>query len=240
MISNHSTHAASRKDAVQQGTLRVDMIADLVCPWSYLGKRRLDVALAAVHGPRLLRWLPFQLNPDMPDAGMDFDEYLVNKFGSRDAVQPGLDELTRAGKDAGVHFAFDRLKRMPNTIDAHRLLAHATQEGADTAALGEDILASFFEQGCNIGDQEVLLELGYRRGLSRAGILGNFADERSRERVLQQEKDIRRGGITGVPDFLVNDRLMVLGAQPVAVLVDAFDRVMFGDESDQPVSGSLH
>jgi len=216
------------------------MIADLVCPWSYLGKRRLDQALAAVHGPRRLRWLPFQLNPDMPSAGMEFDRYLMSKFGSREAVQPGLDDLVREGSEVGVNFRFEQLSRMPNTVDAHRLLAQALTEGADTAALGEDILSSFFEHGYDIGDQEVLLELGSRRGLNRARILGHLADERTRERVIQQEQDIRRGGITGVPDFLVNDRLMVLGAQPVSVLVDAFDRVMFGDESDQPVSDSLH
>ena len=240
MYQRDLTGIPKRRDTVATATLRVDVIADLVCPWCYMGKRRLDAALGAVHGPSRLRWLPFQLNPDMPAGGMGFEEYLVSKFGDPARVQPGLDELTRSGLEEGIRFRFDLMKRVPNTLDAHRLLQHAVREGASTAVVAEDLLSSFFEEGLDIADRDVLVELGGNHGLSRGSVVRALEDDRGRSQVLEKEAEVRRGGVTGVPNFLVNDRLFVVGAQPTEVLVDAFDRAMFGDESELPLSGSLH
>ncbi len=234
------TGSSSVRDSIATATLRVDMIADLVCPWCYLGKRRLDAALAAVYGPSTLRWLPFQLNPGMPADGMGFEEYLASKFGDPARVQPGLDELTRAGLAEGIRFRFDLMKRVPNTLDAHRLMQHAAGEGASTARVAEGLLSGFFEEGLDIADRDVLADIGGNHGLSRPGVLRALEDESGRAQVLAREAEVRRGGVTGVPDFLINDRLFVVGAQPTAVLVDAFDRAMFGEDGEQPVSESLH
>lgn len=240
MIQNTLHSQSVGRGPIPTGTLRVEMIADLVCPWCFLGKRRLDRALSAVLGPTQFNWLPFQLNPNMPADGMGFDEYVASKFGDRRAIEPGLERLRQAGAEEGITFRFERMKRVPNTLDAHRLMSMAGARGANTAGVAEGLLSSFFEDGLDIGDREVLIQVGGELGLDRHHVVRGFDDEPLRHRVLQEEAEIRRGGVSGVPNFLVNSRLMVLGAQPTEVLVDAFDRAMFGDESDLPVSDSVH
>lgn len=235
LISN-----STRSNAIATATLRVDMIADLVCPWCYLGKRRLDAALNAVHGPRVLRWLPYQINPAIPDSGMVFEEYLSSKFGNPAAIQPRLDSLTAEGAAEGIRFRFDLIRRVPNTLAAHRLLSHAGTEGADVASVTEGLLSGFFEEGLDIGRHDVLMDIGSNHGLKRPDIARCLQDDALRLHLQEQEAEVRRGGVSGVPNFLINDRLFVIGAQPTPVLVDAFDRAMFGEDSDQPVSDSLH
>jgi predicted DsbA family dithiol-disulfide isomerase len=221
-------------------TLQVDIIADLICPWCFLGKKRLDDALGAVHGPSVITWFPFQLNPGMPVEGMPFEDYLASKFGDPEMLQPGLAELTSAGKGEGIDFRFDLISHVPNTLNAHRIMNLAEQTGADTSTLAEKILGGFFSQGLDISDRDVLVQLGGDAGLGRSEILTTLEDEKSKSIVLSQEAQVRRSGVTGVPDFLINKRLFVVGAQKTENLVNVFDRVMFGEESDQPVSPTLH
>ncbi len=221
-------------------TLQVDVIADLACPWSYLGKKRLDEALAAVHGPSAVTWFPFQINPELPDAGIPFDEYLTRKFGDPETLQPTMDELVAAGTEQGIEFHFDRITHVPNTLNAHRLMNLAEQQSADTSLLAENILNSFFARGLDISDPDVLAELGSEAGLGTTEILTTLEDERSRSIVLSQEAQVRQSGVTGVPDFLVNKRLFVIGPQRTEDLVNVFDRAMFGEESDLPVSAVVH
>ncbi len=240
MIDPGITNIAQSDDSLPVATLRVDIIADLICPWSYLGKRRLDDALLAVRGPSVVNWIPFQLNPDMPAEGMAFDDYLLSKFGHRDTIQPGLDYLTEAGRAEGIHFRFDRIERVPQTLDAHRLMTLADQEGIDTLALAERIFKGFFEEGLNLSDRDVLLMFGEQHGLSADAIEKALDDDLMRQRVLGLEAQVRKGGVTGVPDFLINRRLFIMGAQKTEVLVDVFDRAMFGEASDQPVSPTIN
>jgi predicted DsbA family dithiol-disulfide isomerase len=221
-------------------TLQVDVIADLACPWSFLGKKRLDDALAAVHGPSLVTWYPFQINPAMPGHGMPLEDYIVRKFGDPDKLQPALDELVVAGREQGIDFRFDRITHVPNTLNAHRIMNLAEQQSADTSSLAESILRSFFAQGLDISDPGVLAELGAEAGLGTTEILTTLEDERSKHIVLSQEAQVRQSGVTGVPDFLVNKRLLVIGPQRTENLVNVFDRVMFGEESDLPVSPTVH
>jgi predicted DsbA family dithiol-disulfide isomerase len=221
-------------------TLQVDVIADLICPWCYLGKKRLDDALGAVHGPSIVTWFPFQLNPAMPDDGMPLDEYLASKFGDPEKLAPGLEELKAAGRSAGIDFRFDRIDSVPNTLNAHRLMNLAEYKGADTSLVAERVLSGFFTEGLDISDPGVLAEIGAACNLGRAEVLTALGDERSRSLVLGQEAQVRRSGVTGVPDFLVNKRLFVVGAQRTENLVNVFDRAMFGEESDLPVSPVVH
>lgn len=240
MIDPGITNIAQSDDSLPVATLRVDIIADLICPWCYLGKRRLDDALLAVRGPSVVNWIPFQLNPDMPAEGMAFDDYLLSKFGHRDTIQPGLDYLTEAGRAEGVHFRFDRIERVPRTLEAHQLMILADQEGADTSAMADQILKGFFEEGLNISDRDVLLKFGEKQGLSAAAVKKALDDDLLRQRVLGLEAQVRKGGVTGVPDYLINRRLFIMGAQKTEVLVDVFDRAMFGEESDLPVSPTIN
>jgi predicted DsbA family dithiol-disulfide isomerase len=224
----------------QTAALQVDVIAVLICPWSYLGKRRLDDALAAVHGPSVVTWYPFQINPTMPVAGQPFEEYLESKFGDPEKLQPALAELTEAGLLEGLEFRFDKLAVVPNTLNAHRLMKLAETKVVDTSALAENIFRGFFHDGLDIADRDVLIEIGQKCGLTAQDINDTLDDDLSRQVVISQEAQVRQSGVTGVPDFLVNKRLFVVGAQSTANLVTVFDRVMFGEESDLDVSATVH
>jgi predicted DsbA family dithiol-disulfide isomerase len=240
MISPGLTTLLDRENAGSPATLQVDVIADLICPWCYLGKRRLDDALSAVHGPSLISWYPFQINPAMPSSGMSLDEYLDKRFGSAEKLRPAMDELTLIGKAEGINFDFDKLERIPNTLDAHRLMKLAETEELSTSDLAENILRGFFERGLDIADRDVLIDIGGDSGLSPT-VIGEMLDnDLSRRVVLSQEAQVRQSGVTGVPDFLINKRLFAVGAQSTESLVNIFDRAMFGEESDLPVSPIIH
>ena len=240
MISPGLTTLLDSENDGSPATLQVDVIADLICPWCYLGKRRLDDALSAVHGPSQVSWYPFQINPAMSAEGMPLDEYLEKRFGSVEKLQPVMDELTQLGKDEGVNFNFDKLERVPNSLDAHRLMKLAETEEISTSDLAENILRGFFENGLDIADRDVLIDIGGGSGLSPTEINKALDDDLSRRAVLSQEAHVRQSGVTAVPDFLVNKRLFAVGAQSTENLVTIFDRAMFGEESDLPVSPIVH
>lgn len=240
MINRNAANMPDRNDRASLATLEVDMIADLVCPWCYLGKKRLDDALLAVHGPTTLSWYPFQLNPDMPEEGMALDEYLVHKFGDPESLQPALAELETRGKAEGINFRFDLVKRVPNTLNAHRLMRLAEIEGVSASGLADHLLRGFFEEGLDISQRDVLVAMGEKGGLSPAVVNRTLDDDTTRRIVLSQEAQVRKGGVTGVPDFLINKRLFVIGAQSTESLVAVFDRAMFGEQGEQSVSPVYH
>jgi predicted DsbA family dithiol-disulfide isomerase len=221
-------------------TLQVDVIADLACPWCYLGKQRLDEALSAVHGPSVVTWYPFQVNPSLPADGMRFHDYVASRFGDPETLQPAIDDLTAVGRSAGIDFRFDLIERVPNTLNAHRLMQAASEKGSDPSRLAALILRGFFTEGLDISDPDVLAGIGETCGLDRLDVLTALEDKRMRTLVLAQESQVRASGVTGVPDFLVNKRLLVMGVQQTKHLVSVFDRAMFGKESDLPVSATVH
>ena len=227
-------------DTQSLATLHVDVVADFVCPWCYLGKRRLDVALNAVHGPTNVRWFPFQLNPSMPSEGMPLGDYLSSRFGSRELVEAGLSRLREAGELEGIRFAFDRIERVPNTLNAHVLMYLAESRGLDASRIAESLMSRFFEQGSDISDPDVLVAIGREHGLGESEIRAGLENEIPRQAVLNQEANMRKSGVAGVPAFLVNKRIFVSGAQDTDVLVSVFDRAMFGDDDEQSTSASLH
>ncbi|MEX2123817.1 MAG: DsbA family oxidoreductase [Woeseia sp.] len=240
MINPGITRGSSKDDAASPAMLQVDIIADLICPWCYLGKRRLDDALLAVHGPSVVNWYPFQLNPTMPESGMGFEEYLAARFGDSAALQPALAHLTATGAAEGINFRFDRISHIPNTLNAHRVMKLGETAGVGASGLAENILRGFFEEGLDISRRDVLLDIGSRSGLTTQSINKTLDDEASRQAVLAQEAQVRRSGVTGVPDFLINKKLFVIGAQSTESLVNVFDRAMFGQDSDLPASTTVH
>jgi predicted DsbA family dithiol-disulfide isomerase len=240
MISSSLNRISSDRAGRSAETLHVDVIADLVCPWCYLGKRRLSNALSAVRGPRSVNWIPFQLNPTMPEQGMLLEDYLRSRFAEPEALQPALAELTRQGLEEGIQFRFDRIQQIPNTMSAHRLIKLVDANGLDTSETAEQLLKAFFTDGANIADPDVLAEIGGLQGIGAASVFETLEDDSTRTQVLSQEAQVRQSGVTGVPDFLINRRLFVVGAQSTATLVSVFDRAMFGEESGQRFSDTLH
>jgi predicted DsbA family dithiol-disulfide isomerase len=220
--------------------LHVEVIADLVCPFCFIGKRRLDQAMQAVQGPSDISWYPYQLNPDMPEDGMSLHDYLSMRFGSPANVGPVLEQLAADAREENIDFRFDRIEHVPNTLRAHRLMYLAETERKDQSALAEELMTAFFGRGEDIGDLEILVELGGRHGLLPADIDRVMEEDSSRQIVLSREAQVRSSGISGVPGFLLNRRLLVIGAQDTDALVNAFDRAMFGEGNDAIVSPALH
>jgi predicted DsbA family dithiol-disulfide isomerase len=220
--------------------LHVEVVADLVCPFCYLGKHRLDHALQAVQGPSEISWHPYQLNPDMPAGGLSLEEYLSTRFGSPANIEPVLEHLTAEGRREDIDFHFDRIATVPNTLQAHQLMYLAETAGIDQSALAEELMTAFFKRGEDIGNAGILVELGGRHGLNAADVLKVIDDEAAKQVVLSREAQIRSSGIAGVPGYLLNRRLFVIGAQDTDALVNAFDRAMFGEGNDSIVSPALN
>ena len=220
--------------------LHVEVIADFVCPFSFLGKRRLDRALEAVQGPAQRSWYPFQLNPEMPPEGMPFEQYLQMRFGGRDNIEPVLEHLVVEGQADGIRFDFDRIRHVPSTLPAHQVMQAVEGRGEDTTALAEGLMSAFFEQGLNIGEEDVLVDLAAAAGLRADETRRAIGSDLARQAVVTREAQVRSSGLNAAPGFLLNRRLLVVGAQPTDKLVTAFDRAMFGEGTDALVSPALH
>ncbi|WP_275782544.1 DsbA family oxidoreductase [Pararhizobium gei] len=205
-------------------TVVVDVVSDVVCPWCYLGKARLDQAIAAVAGDVdvVVTWRPYQLNPDLPPEGVDHKAHLAAKLGGQAAVERAHEMLTGLGREAGIAFDFDAVKISPNTLDAHRLIRWALTEGADAQnSVATLLFKANFEEGRNVGDPEVLLDIAQAAGMERPVIAALLASDADKDDV-SREIDMARGmGVTGVPCFIMDGKYAVMGAQSVEVLTDA-------------------
>jgi predicted DsbA family dithiol-disulfide isomerase len=207
--------------------LAIDIVSDVVCPWCYIGKRRLEAALAD-RGERaapLLRWHAFQLNPDIPSGGVDRRSYLESKFGGPRGAAEAYARVEAAGREVGIPFAFDRIRRQPNTLDAHRLLAWAQAQGPQAASeLAERLFSAYFVEGIDIGDLGELAHLAGMSGLEEAAAHAWLATDGGRADVAAADRRAHELGIGGVPFFIFNQRLGVSGAQPPEVLRDAMEQ----------------
>lgn len=207
--------------------LAVDVISDVVCPWCYIGKRRLEAALAgrAEGSVPAVRWHAFQLNPDLPVGGVDRRSYLENKFGGPRGATEVYARIEAAGRDVGIPFAFDRIRRQPNTVDAHRLIAWAqSQDPTAASELVERLFRAFFIEGIDIGNADELARLAAVAGFDAAAARAWLATDAGRADVAAADRRAHELGIGGVPFFIFNQRLGVSGAQPPEVLRDAIEQ----------------
>ena len=191
--------------------MKLEVASDVVCPWCYIGKKRLEKALELLKGELEVevRWLPFQLNPGLPADGVPRAEYRQAKFGSLERSKQMDARVIAEGKAEGIDFAFDRMERQPNTSQAHRLIALA----ADQDAVVNALFRAHFEQGRNIGDPEVLAEIA-----ARCGVQG--WPEKAQD-VSALEDEVRAMGISAVPTFIFERRSGVSGAYPAETLATA-------------------
>ena len=223
-----------------QASLDVELVGDLICPFCYLGKRRVDDAIRSVHGPSRLGFYPFQLNPDMPDAGEAFEDYLAQRFGSPAAIQPVLDRLQAEGREAGIDYRFDRLERVPNTLPAHQVIELADSKGHDPMPLVEGFMSAYLTHGEDIGRRDVIVNVAREHGLDPDQVVAATEDDHLRASVIDKERRIRASGVSGVPGVLMNRRLLLVGAQETDDIVAGFDRAMFGDADGNAVLAPLH
>ncbi|TMH85905.1 MAG: DsbA family oxidoreductase [Betaproteobacteria bacterium] len=204
--------------------LGIDIISDVVCPWCFIGKRRLEAALElyrtrkpAAAAPQVT-YHPFELNPDVPREGIARADYIAKKFGARG--YSAHDRLVQAGKPLGIAFAFDRITRQPNTLAAHALIESARRRGVQ-GAVKEALMQAFFVDGLDLTDTQTLVRVASEAGLNRKEAEAALADEALRRAVAEEEDKARAMGVNGVPFFIFNNRLAVEGAQPPEVLLDA-------------------
>ncbi len=205
--------------------LRIDIVSDVVCPWCFIGKRRIEAALAQLRAVRPeivphIHWLPYFLNPDTPAEGEPYRPFLERKFGGPEKLAQIQAHIAEAGRTAGIDFAFERIELRANTLRAHCLI-HRVQKTGDADALVERLFAAHFLQGRNIGDNEVLARIAGQCGQDEAATLAYLRSGEDAAEVREQAERGQRMGITGVPFFIFNGRYGVGGAQPPEVLLDA-------------------
>ena len=203
--------------------MRIDIYSDIVCPWCYVGKRRLERALTTVGSDIHVIWRPFQLNPTMPSDGMDRTTYLKAKFGSLEVFGRMEEQLLAAGTDEQIPFAFEKIQLTPNTFAAHRLVWHAAQQGKQDGVV-ENLFRAYFLEGNNIGDLKILTHVAAEAGLDRTETESFLASDKGAAEVKGEEAVGRRLGIRGVPYCILNGSISISGAQPPDIFVSAFQQ----------------
>ena len=196
---------------------RLDIFSDPVCPWCYIGKVLLDRALEA-HPAHdfVIEWQPFQLNPDLPREGVDRATYLEAKFGGKARAAQVYARIEEAAQAAGLAIDFAAMQRMPNTLDAHRLIHWAGLEGRQ-AAMVAALFAAFFQNGRDIGDVATLVELAAAVGMDPAVVARLLASDADRAEIAARDTHARARGVGAVPTYVIANRHVLSGAQPVAL-----------------------
>jgi predicted DsbA family dithiol-disulfide isomerase len=206
----------------------IDVISDVVCPWCFIGKRRLEAALAGLRASDpdlapIVHWHPFQLNPELPSAGVDRRTYLEAKFGGPARAAEIYARVRAAGETVGIAFAFERIVRQPNTLDAHRLIVWAQTQG-DAGPLVEALFTAYFLDGRDIGERAVLAAIAGEAGLDAVMARKILDGDDWAGRVRGMDARARELGVGGVPFFIFAERVAVSGAQEPAALLQAIDQ----------------
>lgn len=224
--------------------LNIEIVSDLICPWCYIGKRRLEAALQLLQRERpgtavRVTWLPFELNPQMPREGMDRRTYRAGKFGSWAKSQQLDAGVAQAGRDEGLAFAHEKMERTPNTLDGHRLLWLALHENGAEAqnALAEVLFRAYFTQGEDVGDRATLVRLAASCGLEAARVAAFLESDEGTSEVRAEEIWASQQ-VSGVPFFVLNRQLGVSGAQPADVLLQAMKQSVLLQTMNQALAES--
>ena len=203
----------------------ITVYSDVICPWCYVGKRRLEAALAGpgMPGKLAFTWRPFELNPDMPAEGVERKDYRARKFGEARSAE--LDrQMAKTGRELGIEFAFDRMQRTPNTRLAHRLIWEADRQRRQDGVV-ERLFRGYFEEGLDIGQPEVLKDIAAETGLEADGVEAALTEPQSLQAVTELEQVGYRMGIQGVPFFIVAAKYGVSGAQPPEFWAEVLPKV---------------
>ncbi len=207
-----------------QSVISIDVVADVICPWCFLGKRRLDKALAEIPEIKVdVISRPFFLDPSIPPQGLDRHEYMVAKFGEERlaTIHKPLEEM---GAQDGVPYQFDKIKRTPNTLDAHRLIRWA-QQAEKQPAVVDALFMAYWNQGRDVGDHATLVEIAGECGMDAREIAQLLKQDTDKQAVLQEAQRAVEMGVTGVPTFILAQRYGISGAQEASVLVETIKKV---------------
>ena len=201
----------------------IDVVSDVICPWCFLGKRRLDVALAAMDKDVFIRWRPYMLDPTIPPQGLDREHYMLNKFGA-ERLKTIHDPLIEAGKEIGDPYNFDLITRTPNSLDAHRLIrwAHTVERQTEMV---ERLFMAYWSEGKDVGDRDVLAQCAGEAGINAQQIRELLDTNQDVEETNAEIQHATNIGVTGVPTFILGQSYALVGAQSPEVLADAINRV---------------
>ena len=210
----------------------IDVVSDVVCPWCFIGKHRLEKALALTPEiPVEVRYHPYFLNPWVPRDGMDRNDYLTAKFGSPEGYGQIAQRVKAAAAAEGLTYATEKMARQPNTLDCHRLIRWAGEIGK-AAAMKQRLMDLYFTEGADLSNPEVLVQAAADVGLDGAEVRARLASDHDVAAVEAQAKTAQEAGINGVPFFILGGRYAISGAQEPETLAEAIVRV--ADEAGQP------
>jgi predicted DsbA family dithiol-disulfide isomerase len=202
--------------------LPIDIVSDVVCPWCYVGKRFLEKAIALKPEiPVEMRFRPYLLNPWVPREGMSREDYLTAKFGSVERYNANNQRVADAAAAAGLEYARDKIKRQPNTIDCHRLILWA---GDDGARMKQRLMTLYFAEGGDLTDREVLVKAAADCGMDAAAVRTRLASDEDVARIEAEAQSANEAGVQGVPFFIFGGLIAVSGAHPPEYLAQAIER----------------
>jgi predicted DsbA family dithiol-disulfide isomerase len=206
--------------------MRIDIFSDTVCPWCYLGKRRLELAVAARPQYEIqLTWRPFELNPEIPVYGIERRAYMAARIAESKSQAESETELLRIGLACGINFRFDLIQRVPNTRMSHLMIAYAARF-ARQGEVKERVMRAYFEEGRDIGDIEELVTLGAETGLPEAATRRTLVTRSGQDGVVAAERHAHVLGISGVPTFIFDGQYTLSGAQEVGTFAQVLDQVV--------------
>jgi predicted DsbA family dithiol-disulfide isomerase len=210
--------------------LRIDVLFDTICPWCYVGKRRLEAAAQLRPKTKFeARWRPFLLNPDMPRDGMDRSTYLVRKFGTEARVRRVYGAISDAGQSVEIDFAFDRIRQTPNSVNSHRMVQFAEDFGKSDAAV-EALFLNYFVNGRDIGEIDTLVKIGSDLGLPHEQLSSFLHGDSGIASVYEENARAHRQGINSVPSFLFAGSMAISGAHEPQVLARMLDAASASEE----------
>ncbi len=206
--------------------ITIDVVSDVVCPWCYIGKRRLEKALDQLSGQYdfEVSYQPFELNPDMPKEGLNQKEYLSKKFGSEARYEQITSQTTQTAATEGLKFDFSKQKVSPNTRDAHRIIYLSKEEGKQPQTK-EAFMKAYFEEGVDLSKKENLIAVAVKAGLTKEKVASWLDSDEGLAEVEMAEKINYQRGISGVPFYIINNKYGVSGAQPTEAFIDMFKQV---------------
>ena len=218
--------AIYKKSFELEHTITIDIYSDTICPWCYIGKRKLQSAINCFPNYQFnISWRPYQLNPDMPFEGVDRQQYLSKKFGGSKNALKIYNAINETGKKIDIFFQFDKIKRTPNTLASHKLLALGHRNGKQNSII-ESIFYSYFIKGKDIGQLKELIIIAKQNNLDEQETIHYLDSNQDNANLLEEEIQARRMGIKGVPCFIINKEYVLFGVQEKNSFINLFDKLI--------------
>ena len=201
--------------------LVIDVISDVMCPWCYIGKKRLEKAIKSVPDIQVdVRWHPYQLDPTLPPEGKDRATYMNEKFGGADRAEAAYDRVRQAGREEGIPFAFEKIEVSPNTLDAHRLILWSRSDDLQDDVV-ERLFRAYFVEGRNLAKSETLVQISAEAGMQSDLVEQLFETDSDLAKLKRQIEQASEMGVTGVPFFIIDGRFALAGAEDPATIAAA-------------------